>query len=152
MKAVVYIALTFEVAQTLMVTRDSHLIFSEGYGDLVGLNDLHLLWLTLPIFGGISTFFCLSKTPFPPKPFYSGPTVPFNIRISNLPFIRIENRRRRDRRGKLTDHVTLWRLAFLFSLTALFLERFPSLSSQSVLLSLPLSSVGSCILQAFYPR
>ncbi|KAF4616424.1 hypothetical protein D9613_008473 [Agrocybe pediades] len=58
MKALVYTSLALEVAQTLMVTRDTHVIFSEGYGDLVGLNDLHLLWLTLPIFGGIMGLLC----------------------------------------------------------------------------------------------
>ncbi|KAF9564538.1 hypothetical protein CPC08DRAFT_248963 [Agrocybe pediades] len=58
MKALVYTSLVLEVAQTLMVTRDTHVIFSEGYGDLVGLNDLHLLWLTLPIFGGIMGLLC----------------------------------------------------------------------------------------------
>ncbi|KAH9477717.1 hypothetical protein JR316_0009943 [Psilocybe cubensis] len=58
MKGLVYSCLALELAQTLMVTRDTHLVFAAGYGDLMALDHLHLLWLTLPILGGIVGLLC----------------------------------------------------------------------------------------------
>ncbi|PPQ93765.1 hypothetical protein CVT25_008145 [Psilocybe cyanescens] len=58
MKGLVYGTLALELAQTLMVTRDTYLVFADGYGDLLVLDHLHLLWLTLPILGGIVGLFC----------------------------------------------------------------------------------------------
>jgi len=53
MKLLVYFFLALEVAQTIMVTRDTYNVFATGFGNYIGLNDLHLLWLTLPILGGL---------------------------------------------------------------------------------------------------
>jgi len=56
MKLLVYSSLLLEIAQTLMVTHDTFRIFATGYGDFSGLDDIHLLWLTLPILGGVGLF------------------------------------------------------------------------------------------------
>lgn len=60
MKTLVYSSLILELIQTGMVTRDTYVVFAAGYGDLPGLNDLHLLWFTLPVLGGIGQFICLT--------------------------------------------------------------------------------------------
>ncbi|KAF8157037.1 hypothetical protein B0H34DRAFT_658747 [Crassisporium funariophilum] len=58
MKLLVYFTLVIETAQTLMVTRDAYQVYAVGFGDLVKLDDLHLLWLTLPILGGLAGLLC----------------------------------------------------------------------------------------------
>ncbi|KDR72608.1 hypothetical protein GALMADRAFT_756283 [Galerina marginata CBS 339.88] len=58
MKLLVYFSLALEIAQTLMVTHDTYEVFAAGYGDLLGLNNLHLLWLTLPTLGGVVGLLC----------------------------------------------------------------------------------------------
>lgn len=61
MKVLVYSSLTLEMAQTFMVTHDSFKIFATGFGDFSGLDNLHLLWLTLPILGGVGVLFFFSS-------------------------------------------------------------------------------------------
>ena len=63
MKLLVYSSLTLEIAQTIMVTHDAFNIFAIGFGDFTGLDEIHLLWLTLPILGGVGLF--LSSPPVP---------------------------------------------------------------------------------------
>ncbi|KAJ3514701.1 hypothetical protein NLJ89_g2223 [Agrocybe chaxingu] len=58
MKVLVYFSFAIEVAQTMMVTRDTYKVFAGGFGDLTELDNLHLLWLTLPILGGIVGLLC----------------------------------------------------------------------------------------------
>lgn len=55
MKALVYFSLCLELAQTFMVSSDGYDVYAIGFGDIVNLDDLHLLWMTLPILGGIGT-------------------------------------------------------------------------------------------------
>ena len=45
-----------------MVTHDTWAIFVGGFGDMAELNDLHFLWFTLPILGGIGKHDDLSAT------------------------------------------------------------------------------------------
>ena len=56
MKIVVYGLFALELAQTLMVTRDTYSIFATGFADFAGLDNLHLLPVTLPILGGVGVF------------------------------------------------------------------------------------------------
>ncbi|KAF8970189.1 hypothetical protein BDZ97DRAFT_130065 [Flammula alnicola] len=58
MKVLVYGSLILELVQTLMVTHDAYEVFAKGFGDITGLNDLHLLWFTLPILGGVVGLLC----------------------------------------------------------------------------------------------
>ncbi|PPQ70985.1 hypothetical protein CVT24_009940 [Panaeolus cyanescens] len=58
MKALVYFSLCLELAQTFMVTSDGYDVYALGFGDVVNLDDLHLLWITLPILGGIVGLLC----------------------------------------------------------------------------------------------
>ena len=53
MKVTVYFSFVLELLQTAMVTHDTWAIFVSGFGDMAELNDLHFLWFTLPILGGI---------------------------------------------------------------------------------------------------
>lgn len=53
MKLLVYGSLALEIIQTILVTRDTYATFTTGYGNFFTLNELHFLWLTLPIFGGV---------------------------------------------------------------------------------------------------
>ena len=56
MKAVVFVLFALELAQTLMVTSDTYSIFATGFSNFAGLDNLHLLPVTLPILGGIGVF------------------------------------------------------------------------------------------------
>lgn len=58
MKALVYFSLCLELAQTFMVSSDGYDVYAIGFGDIVNLDDLHLLWMTLPILGGIVGLLC----------------------------------------------------------------------------------------------
>ena len=53
MKLLVYVSLSLEILQTVLVTHDTYLTFAKMYGNLMGLDNLHYLWLTLPIMGGL---------------------------------------------------------------------------------------------------
>ena len=59
MKTVVYITLVIEAAQTVTATRDIYQIFVVGFGNWFNLDDLHMLWLTLPILGGLGTIYVI---------------------------------------------------------------------------------------------
>ncbi|KIM42385.1 hypothetical protein M413DRAFT_70622, partial [Hebeloma cylindrosporum] len=58
MKLLVYSSLALEISQTFMVTHDTFRIFATGYGDFSRLDNIHLLWLTLPILGGVVGLLC----------------------------------------------------------------------------------------------
>ncbi|PPQ74549.1 hypothetical protein CVT26_007941 [Gymnopilus dilepis] len=58
MKLLVYASLSLEILQTVLVTHDTYLTFAKMYGNLMGLDNLHYLWLTLPIMGGLVGLFC----------------------------------------------------------------------------------------------
>ncbi|KAF5318444.1 hypothetical protein D9619_010680 [Psilocybe cf. subviscida] len=58
MKLLVYGSLALEIIQTILVTRDTYATFTTGYGNFFTLNELHFLWLTLPIFGGVVGLLC----------------------------------------------------------------------------------------------
>ncbi len=62
MKVTVYFSFILELLQTAMVTHDTWAIFVTGFGDMAELNDLHFLWFTLPILGGIGKHDDLSAT------------------------------------------------------------------------------------------
>ena len=62
MKVTVYFSFVLELLQTAMVTHDTWAIFVSGFGDMAMLNDLHFLWFTLPILGGIGKHDDLSAT------------------------------------------------------------------------------------------
>lgn len=111
MKGLVYSCLALELAQTLMVTRDTYLVFAAGYGDLLALDHLHLLWLTLPILGGIGQqVLLLNNMPTDILLLDSWPAVPSHIRLAHFTIIRVENCRRGNRCCEsLTDPVTVWR-------------------------------------------
>ncbi|KAF8908637.1 hypothetical protein CPB84DRAFT_1843522 [Gymnopilus junonius] len=58
MKLMVYVSLSLELVQTFLVTHDTYLTFAKAYGYLAGLDNLHFLWLTLPVMGGLVGLFC----------------------------------------------------------------------------------------------
>ncbi|KAF9482681.1 hypothetical protein BDN70DRAFT_400351 [Pholiota conissans] len=58
MKVLVYLSTALEILQTLLVTRDTYQVFAKGFGNIADLDDLHFLWFTLPILGGIVGFLC----------------------------------------------------------------------------------------------
>jgi len=53
MKLLVYTTFCIEVSQTMMVTRDNYKVFAAGFGKIEAVINLHLLWLTLPVLGGL---------------------------------------------------------------------------------------------------
>lgn len=55
-KGLVYGTYCLEVVQTILMTRDCFITYATGFGNLNALDSTHLLWLTAPIFIGISTY------------------------------------------------------------------------------------------------
>ncbi|KAF9523280.1 hypothetical protein CPB83DRAFT_821748 [Crepidotus variabilis] len=58
MKLLVYLTLVIEMIQTIMATHDTYGIFVEGFGNWQNLDDIHLLWCTLSILGGLAGLLC----------------------------------------------------------------------------------------------
>ncbi|KAF8893036.1 hypothetical protein BD779DRAFT_1138497 [Infundibulicybe gibba] len=52
-KCLVYGIFWLEVAQTLMVSHDAFNTFGTGFGQPRAVDDIHLLWLTAPVTGGL---------------------------------------------------------------------------------------------------
>ncbi|TFK37863.1 hypothetical protein BDQ12DRAFT_607194, partial [Crucibulum laeve] len=52
-KVLVGCIFVFETAQTILMTHDVFKTFAEGYGNLAALNSTQLVWLAVPILGGI---------------------------------------------------------------------------------------------------
>ena len=53
-KVIVYSVWILEALQLALVTRDTYELFINGFGNLLGINDLRLLPLSVPILGGTS--------------------------------------------------------------------------------------------------
>lgn len=53
LKVLVYGVFALEVIQTILTTRDAFGIFATGLRDLRALANVRLLWLSIPILGGV---------------------------------------------------------------------------------------------------
>ncbi|PFH47743.1 hypothetical protein AMATHDRAFT_66966 [Amanita thiersii Skay4041] len=53
-KLMVYGIFLLDVIQTVLATHDVFAIFAIGYGMISSLHDIHLIWLTVPILGGLA--------------------------------------------------------------------------------------------------
>ena len=55
LKLVVSSIYVLEIVQTIISTHDAFRMFSSGWGNLVEVDDIGLLWLGIPVMGVIST-------------------------------------------------------------------------------------------------
>ena len=62
--AAVYGLFVVECLQIALTTHDAYKILGAGWGDPLELQSIQLLWLDLPVLGGISTFFLSSSLSF----------------------------------------------------------------------------------------
>ncbi|EDR02111.1 uncharacterized protein LACBIDRAFT_310024 [Laccaria bicolor S238N-H82] len=59
-KFLIYFLFVVELAQTILATTDAYTVYAEGFGQFEALDNLHLLWLTLPVMSGLVGFVCHS--------------------------------------------------------------------------------------------
>ena len=52
-KFLIYFLFVVELAQTILATQDAYTVYAEGFGQFAALDNLHLLWLTLPVMSGL---------------------------------------------------------------------------------------------------
>ncbi|TCD65364.1 hypothetical protein EIP91_002762 [Steccherinum ochraceum] len=57
LKAVVAFTYVLELLQTILATRDAYRQYGSGWGDLTQLNDVGLLWITVPMLDGVTSAF-----------------------------------------------------------------------------------------------
>ncbi len=57
-KAVVYVLWLTETVGTVISIHDTFDTFCYDFGNLPGLNNVHLTWLTLPILSGFGAYLC----------------------------------------------------------------------------------------------
>jgi hypothetical protein len=52
-KFIIYFLFVVEIAQTILATKDAYSVYAEGFGQFEALDNMHLLWLTLPVMSGL---------------------------------------------------------------------------------------------------
>ncbi|TFK22146.1 hypothetical protein FA15DRAFT_556219, partial [Coprinopsis marcescibilis] len=57
-KLLVYLIILLECVQTVVVTIDAFTVFSSGWGIVADLDDLHMIWFTLPVMSSIIGLIC----------------------------------------------------------------------------------------------
>lgn len=52
-KFLIYFLLFVEFVQTILATNDAYTVYAAGFGNVLALDNLHLIWLTLPVLSGL---------------------------------------------------------------------------------------------------
>lgn len=84
LKLLVYGVFVLELMQTFMATHDAVVVYGRGFNNPLVFDQVHLLWITIPLLGGLGEHYCiLFRLSFMSSPMASRVYWSMFLRLSN---------------------------------------------------------------------